>query len=65
MDGRIAGWKLFGHLKMAESCKALHEAWSDVQSGGKLDNMNLMRVVREEKMGKLACALEADEKASS
>ena len=57
MDGRIAGWKLFGQLKLASDCKQLSSAWADVQKAGKLDNMGLMKAEHNEKAGKMACPL--------
>ena len=59
MDGRIQGWKLFGHLKLARDCEELTAAWQDVTSEGKkLDNMSLMRSAHEDKLKGLACPLE-------
>jgi DNA/RNA endonuclease G (NUC1) len=64
MDGRIGGWKHLGHLKLADDCRALAEAWSDVEAHGKLDNMGMLRRTREQKARKLACPLSAVPSAS-
>ena len=55
MDGRIVGWKRLGHLKLAEDCQQLKQAWGEVSAGA--ENSGLMRRVYEEKAGPLACPL--------
>ena len=60
MDGRITGWKLLGHLQLANDCKALAAAWDDVQhrsTTSKLDAMPLMRRTYEQMAGSLRCEL--------
>lgn len=55
MDGRIAGWKLLGHLKLAGDCSALEEAWGAVPP--KTEAFGLMRRTYEDRSGTMACPL--------
>ena len=57
MDGRIIGWKRLGHLKLANDCHALREAWEEVGGDKKGDNFRLLRKTYEGRAGKLACPL--------
>ena len=58
IDGRIQGWKLLGHLKLAADCRELAAAWAEVQArSGKLDTMRMMLSTRDALAQGLACEL--------
>lgn len=62
LDGRIEGWKLLGDLKLASNCKELSATWVGIEErSGNLDNMPLIRRVRDERSSKMACEMRVGE----
>ena len=55
MDGRIAGWKMLGNLKLSSNCLELRSAWAEVEGHGGLDNMRMMSQTKDSLASSMAC----------